>query len=141
MMYSWLVGRMIRRGYQQAIGGQPTMLLALAGDDVELVFPGANSFGGTFRGKAALAGWMRRFAALQPTFDISDVIVSGPPWALRVGVRFNDAIGDDYRNQGMEHLLVRRGRLRRVEVFCDTEVISAWERRHPEVATTAPTPA
>jgi hypothetical protein len=52
---------------------------------------------------------------------------------MRIGVRFSDAIGDDYNNQGMEYLRVRRGRLRQLQVFCDTEQISAWEQRHPEL--------
>lgn len=132
-MYAWLVGRMIRRGYQQAVAGNPKMLLTLAADDVEFVFPGRNSFGGTLRGKEPVKAWMGRFAALAPEFLIHDVVVSGPPWALRVGVRFSDAIGDDYRNEGMEYLRIQWGKLTQVQVFCDTERIAAWEQRHPEL--------
>jgi ketosteroid isomerase-like protein len=142
-MYSWLMGKMIRLGYRQAIAGRPALLMVLAGDDVELVFPGHNTFAGTFGGKAAVAAWLDRYASLQPTFEISDVVVSGPPWAMRAAVRFHDSIGGDYSNDGMEHLLMRGGRLRRIEIFLDTETVSAWEDRHPEIAATArpPSPA
>ena len=132
-MYAWLVGRMIRRGYAQAVAGDPGLLMSLAAEDVEFVFPGRNSFAGTFRGKEALATWMERFASLHPRFHVQDVLVSAPPWDMRIGVRFDDAIGDDYRNEGMEYLRVRGGRVRRVDVFEDTEAISGWERRHPEL--------
>lgn len=132
-MYSWLVGRMIRRGYAQAVEGNPRLLMSMAADDVEFVFPGQNSFAGTLQGKEPLAAWMERFASFHPMFHIQDVLVSGPPWNMRIGVRFNDAIGEDYRNEGMEYLRVRGGRVRSVAVFADTERISAWEQRHPEM--------
>jgi ketosteroid isomerase-like protein len=133
-MYAWLVGRMLRTGYAQAVAGRPRMLMALAADDVEFVFPGRNSFAGRLRGKAELVTWLARFASLRPDFCVHDVIVSGAPWNMRVAVRFSDAIGDDYRNEGVEYLRLRRGKLRSIEVFADTERISAWESRHPELA-------
>lgn len=132
-MYSWLVGRVIRRGYVQAVAGQPAMLMKLAAEDVEFVFPGQNSFAGRLRGKDALESWMARFASMRPDFDIQDVLVSGAPWNVRVAVRFRDAIGDDYQNEGVEYLQVKWGKLRKLEVFADTERISAWESRHPEL--------
>ncbi|MBO0730432.1 MAG: nuclear transport factor 2 family protein [Acidimicrobiaceae bacterium] len=124
---------MIRRGYAQAAAGNPRLLMSMAADDVEFVFPGHNSFAATLRGKEPLAAWLERFASLQPQFHVQDVLVSGPPWNMRIGVRFQDAIGEDYRNEGMEYLRVRGARVRSVEVFLDTEVISAWEQQHPEL--------
>jgi ketosteroid isomerase-like protein len=135
-----MVGSLVRRGYRDAVAGDTRMMLALAADDAELVFPGRNSFAGTYRGKAELQSWMARFASMSPDFQIHDVVVSGAPWNMRIGVRFTDAIGDDYRNDGVEYLQVRRGRLRRLEVFVDTERISAWETRHPEMVTAQPVP-
>lgn len=132
-MYAWLVGRMIRRGYAQAVAGNPRLLMSMAADDVEFVFPGDSSFAATLHGKEPLAAWLERFASLRPQFHVQDVLVSGPPWNMRIGVRFRDAIGDDYSNEGMEYLRVRGTRLRRVEVFLNTETISAWEQRHPEL--------
>jgi ketosteroid isomerase-like protein len=132
-VYAWMVGWVIRRGYAQAVAGQPKMLMTLAAEDVEFVFPGQNSFAGRLRGKDELASWMERFAAMSPEFDIQDVVVSGPPWNMRVAVRFRDAIGDDYRNEGVEYLRLQWGKVRKLEVFVDTERISAWESRHPEL--------
>ena len=131
-MYAWMVGKLIRFIYREAAAGRPRIVTALASPDVELHFPGANSFAGSFRGKTELRQWLARFGSASPTFTIHDVLVSGPPWNMRVALRFSDAIGEHYRNQGMEYLRLRRGRVSRIEVFLDTETISAWERGHPE---------
>ena len=132
-MYAWLVGRVIRMGYAQAVAGNPKMLMTMAADDIEFTFPGHNSFATRITSKSEVADWMARFASMSPRFDVEDVIVSGLPWNMRVAVRFTDAIGDDYRNQGVEYLRIRWGKLRSIEVFLDTERISQWESRHPEV--------
>ncbi len=137
-MYSWVIGRLMRYGYRQAIEGQPAMLMALAADDVEFVFPGNNSFAGTYRGKEELRSWLSRFSSFHPSFQVRDVVVSGAPWNMRVGLRFNDGIGADYRNEGMEYLRLRGGKVRHVQVFLNTEAISAWEGRHPEIAVSGP---
>ncbi len=51
-----------------------------------------------------------------------------------MAVRFHDTIGTDYANAGVEWLDMRWGRVRQLEVFLDTERLSAWERRHPDLA-------
>jgi ketosteroid isomerase-like protein len=136
-MYSFVIGKLMRRVYRDISAADFRLIRALAAEDVTFVFPGASSFGGTYEGKAALLSWLQRFAALQPKIQILDVVASGPPWNTRVGVRFNDTIGADYRNEVMEMLWVRWGKLRRLEAFLDTERISSWEGRHPELATSA----
>ena len=133
-MYSRLIGRLIRRTYREATAGNPRLVRLLSADDVEFVFPGHNSFAGSYRGKAAVLDWLERFASLQPRFTVHDVVASGPIWNLRVAMRFSDAIGEDYRNRGMEFVNIRWGKVRRIEVFLDTETIHAWETRHPELA-------
>jgi ketosteroid isomerase-like protein len=132
-MYSWIVGRLIRRAYREAVAGKTRLAMLLAGDDVRFTFPGNNSFAGTYVGKTEFAGWLSRFAALTPDLVVEDVVASGAPWDLRVGMRFVDSIGEDYRNEGMEYLRIRFGKLREVQVYLDTETIAAWEARHPEL--------
>ena len=87
-----------------------------------------------FHGKAELARWLRRFASLQPSFNIHDVLVAGPPWNTRVALTFTDAIGGDYRNEGMEYIRLRWGRVQSIAVHLDTELLQQWEGRHPEIA-------
>lgn len=130
-MYRWLVARGIRLGYRRVLAGDPRLLLRLASQDVRFVFPGHSSFAADTQGKAALSAWLERFVSLHPEFTIEDVMVTGMPWHTRAAVRFRDAIGTDYRNEGMEYVVLRWGRLRQVEVFLDTERITAWESGRP----------
>ena len=137
-MYRWAVAKGIRLGYRRLVAGKPGLVLALAADDVEFSFPGDNSFAGILVGKQALATWVRRFASLQPRFDIHDVLVAGPPWNTRVALTFSDAIGADYQNRGMEYIRLRWGRIHQVEVHLNTETIHEWESSHPEIAAGRP---
>lgn len=133
-MYAWLVGKVIRRTYREVTAGNPRMVRWLAADDIEFVFPGDSSFAGRYRDKAAVLAWIDRFASLHPTLTVHDVVASGPPWDLRVAMRFTDAIGDDYRNEGMEYVRICWGKVRSIQVYLNTETISAWESRHPKLA-------
>src|SRR4051812_13047451 len=133
-MVAWFVKRVLQVAYRQVCEGRPVLVGVLATSDVEFVFPGDNSFAGTYRGKAQLMAWLRRFGSLQPQFRVQEVTVGGWPRDMCVAMRFTDAIGDDYRNEGIELIRMTWGRVRRVQVFLDTERISAWERRHPEIA-------
>lgn len=128
-MYRWFVARGIRLGYQRVLAGDPRLLLRLAAPDIRFVFPGRSSFAADSRDKAALKTWLERFVSLSPDFKIHDVMVTGMPWHTRAAVRFSDAIGADYQNEGMEYVVLRWGRLRHVEVFLDTERITAWEQQ------------
>ncbi|HZX54972.1 MAG TPA: nuclear transport factor 2 family protein [Ilumatobacteraceae bacterium] len=133
-MYRRMVAKGIRLGYRRVVAGKPRLVVTLAADDVAFTFPGDNSFAGTFHGKQELEGWLRRFASLSPEFRIHDVLVAGPPWNTRVALTFSDAIGDDYRNRGMEYLRLRWGKLQQIDVYLNTETLHDWEQRHPELA-------
>lgn len=133
-MLSLVLRALMRRVYRDITAGDFRLVRRMTADDVIFVFPGSSSFGGTYQGKVEMLGWLERFASLHPRIDVLDVTASGPPSNMRVAVRFDDAIGDDYGNQVVEMFWIRWGKLRRLEVFLDTERISAWEARHPELA-------
>ncbi len=128
-MLSLLVGLVMRRAYADICGGRTRLVELMSARDVTLVFPGTSSFSGTYRGKADLLAWLRRFAAVGPNIEVLDVLAGGPPWNMRVAVRLDDTIGPDYRNNVAELLTIRWFRLRRLEVFLDTERVTAWEQR------------
>jgi ketosteroid isomerase-like protein len=134
-MLSLVTLTLMRRVYRDATRGRFGLIAALAADDVVFVFPGSTSFSGTFHGKQQLLEWLSRFATLAPRIEVLDAAVAGPPWNMRVTVRLDDSIGPDYHNRVMELLHMRWGRLRRLEVFLDTELLTAWETRHPELVT------
>ena len=131
-MYSWLVGRYVRHQIKRLLRGDVDGLLRQFADDGELVFPGRNSFAGTFNGKREVEGWLRRFAGLHPEYQVSDVLVAGPPWNTRIAWRLSDRIGEHYANEGMVHMRMVWGKARSMRVFLDTETVSDWERAYPE---------
>jgi ketosteroid isomerase-like protein len=123
------------RVYRDICAGRLRLVGWLAAKDVVFVFPGTSSFGGTFRGKAELLAWLRRFGDLGPQIEVLDVVAGGPPWNLRIAVRLDDTIGEDYHNSVAEMLWIRWGRLHRLEVFLDTERVTAWEQHRPQLVT------
>ena len=127
-MYRWTVARVLRLAYRRSFAGQDGLMMMATAPDVAFSFPGTSSFAATLVGRESLRGWLARFTALSPRFDIRDVVVSGPPWNMTAAVRFHDAIGADYENEGVEWLRIRWGRVRSLEVFLDTERVSSWER-------------
>lgn len=130
-MYSWTMTRILRMLYGQVSRGDLRLALLGMADDAVLAFPGDSSFGGEHRGKPAITAWMRRFASLHPEFRIHDASAAGPPWDMRVFVRFTDRIvapnGYVYENDGMEYLVIKRGLIREVRVHLDTEKVTAFD--------------
>ncbi len=132
-MYSWMVRQILRLLYGKVTKGElrlPTLGLAA---DASLVFPGDSSFGGEHRGKAAIRAWMQRFASLQPQLLVHDAGAAGPPWNMRVFMRFSDRIvapnGYVYENEGMEYIRLRWGLIHEIRVHLDTEKVTALDTR------------
>jgi hypothetical protein len=130
-LYSWIVRRVTALLYGKVSQGDLRLpLLGLAKDAI-LVFPGQNSFGGEHRGKAAIEAWMRRFAALRPEFTVHDAAAAGPPWNMRVFMRFSDRIvaanGYGYENAGMEFIVLKWGLIHEIRVHLDTEKVAALD--------------
>lgn len=130
-MYRWMVARVLRHVYRQAFAGQDGLMMMATAPDVTFSFPGTSSFAARLQGREAVREWLAHFTSLSPSFEIRDVVVSGPPWNMTAAVRFRDAIGADYENEGVEWLRIQRGRVRSLDVFLDTERVSSWEARHP----------
>jgi ketosteroid isomerase-like protein len=130
-MYSWVVTRLLAFLYDQVTQGALRLPLLGLAKDARLFFPGDSSFGGEHRGKPAIAAWMRRFASLRPEFTVHDAAAAGPPWNMRVFMRFSDRIiapdGYVYENQGMEYIVIRRGLIREIRVHLDTEKVTALD--------------
>lgn len=134
-MYSWIVKRIVGFLYRKVSQGELGLPLLLVAQDARFVFPGQSSFGGEQRGKPAIAAWMRRFASLHPQFTVLDAAAAGPPWNLRIMMRFRDRMvapnGYVYENAGMEYLLVRGGLIREIHVHLDTEKVAALDAQLP----------
>lgn len=130
-MYSWIVGRIVRSLYEKVSTGELRLALLGIANDACFHFPGSSSFGGEQRGKPAIERWMRRFASLQPQFTVEDVAVAGPPWNMRIFMRFSDRMvarnGYVYENSGIEYIRVSRGLIREIRVHLDTEKVAKFD--------------
>ena len=131
LMYSWIITRVLKMLYGQVSRGELRLALLGLANDAVLVFPGASSFGGEHRGTPAIAAWMQRFASVHPEFHVHDASAAGPPWDMRVFMRFSDRIvapdGYVYENEGMEYIVIRRGLIREIRVALDTEKVTALD--------------
>lgn len=145
-MYKTAVRALVRHSIKRLNSGDPKLLIAMASDDVEIVFPGDNSWATMFRpvvkGRQAHAthrgidectAFADRFVREGNQFVIEDILVNGPPWNLRVALRLHDfSPGPDgqdrYNNRAAAFLDIKWGRLRRWEDYEDTERVAAWDK-------------
>ncbi len=150
-MYKTIVRAMVRRNVARLNAGDAAPMLKLASNDVQLRFPGDNSWSTMFRpaakGRAPHAthrgleecrAFADRFAANGIQFVLEDILVNGGPWNTRVAMRLHSflpsAAGDQYNNRAVAILELRWGRLVVWEDYEDTERVAAWDRAQ---ATTA----
>ena len=119
-------------------------LLSRYADDAVLVFPeGDHRWSGEHRGKDAIERFLRDFAAAGLQGELTALMVSGPPWALSMMVRFDDRAtgpgGEElYTNRVMMHVRTRWGKIvRHEDFFEDTERIMAFDRKLRERGMTA----
>jgi ketosteroid isomerase-like protein len=124
-MQSWLAGKLVSYLMARLRAGdvRPTQLLDAP--DVELTFPGRNSWSGVFRGKADVERWRRRFAAVGIQIFPDEVVAKGWPWNTTLCVRGRDNLRDPagelvYENRYVIWGHLEWGRLKRYEVYEDT---------------------
>jgi ketosteroid isomerase-like protein len=131
-MFSWLVGRVVRRTFARLLAGEVDAVLAGFDPDARFVFPGEHSFAADLDDHESIRAWFTRFAGVGLTFVIEDVLVAGPPWNMRVAVRFTDrtklADGSTYENHGVQYLRMRWGRIRLDQIYVDTQALAAVDR-------------
>jgi ketosteroid isomerase-like protein len=137
-MYSWIVKKALGRLEKQLGAGEVDKLMAAYADDAVMVFPGDHSWGGEYRGKAAIRAWLDRFVAVHPTFVLGDAAVAGPPWNMRIFFRFTDRIvapdGFEYRNAGMEYVHMRFGKIVEHRVHLDTQKVAELDTHLSQAA-------
>lgn len=132
-MYKAAVRWMIRRNVAALRTGDPGPLIAGYAENGVLVFPGPSSWGGEYRGRDAIAGFLRRFVSDGLIGEAHDILVNGPPWRTTVAVLFTatarDAAGTlVYDNRAMLFARVRWGKITYQEDFEDTHKSEAFDR-------------
>jgi ketosteroid isomerase-like protein len=132
-MYKAAVRWMIRRNVAALRAGDPGPLLAGYADDAVLVFPGPSSWGGEYRGKEAIAGFLQRFLDDGIIGEAHDILVNGPPWHTTIAVFFTATARDDrgvlvYDNRAILFVRARWGKIVYQEDFEDTHKSEVFER-------------
>ncbi|MFZ0042855.1 MAG: hypothetical protein WAK93_16205 [Solirubrobacteraceae bacterium] len=132
-MQSWLANKVISYVMGRTRAGDIRPTLLLDAPDVQLTFPGQNSWSGVFRGKSEVQRWLSRLAALGLQTHPDEVVVKGFPWNNTVCVRGHDSLhGDDgelvYENRFVIWGRMSWGRLKEYEVYEDTHKANELDR-------------
>jgi ketosteroid isomerase-like protein len=137
-LYVWAVKAMLHRNVAALMRGDVGPLAQMYADDAVLEFPGEHSWGPEYRGRAEIEGFLRRFVAAGLRGEIVDVFVSGPPWATRIAVLFDDwAFRDDrkvYENRAVIVLQTRFGKVVRERIYEDTQKVAAFDEELVQAA-------
>ncbi|MDX6698455.1 MAG: hypothetical protein QOE65_1852 [Solirubrobacteraceae bacterium] len=134
-MYRFIVSRILRRNFARLSRGDYDSVVRQFAEDSVLEMAGDHALGGERRGRAAVGDWFRETWATFPGLQLlpRDVVVAGPPWRTRVATRFDVRAtlpdGTDYRNEGMQYLRLRWGRVLEDCLYEDTQRLAeALER-------------
>jgi ketosteroid isomerase-like protein len=131
MLYSWIVRRNVRRGFQRLSDGAYERVLQQFAPDVVFSFAGTHPLGGERRGVARVRDW---FALLYRTFpgirfDVRAMLVAGWPWDSRVATHFAVSAprpnGSTYRNEGVQLVRLRWGRIVEDRLYEDTQLLAS----------------
>ena len=129
LMYHSYARRQIRRAYGWISTGQLDFLVAQFAPDALFAFPGEHVLGGEFRGPDAVRAWFTEVRRLFPDFRIEPrrIVVEGGPMHTHAATWFDVSgtfpDGAAYRNQGMQLLELRRGRVCEDRLFEDTKIV------------------
>ena len=131
-MYKSAVRWMIRRNVAELRKGNPGPLIAGYAEDAVLVFPGPSSWGGEYKGREAIAGFLRRFLADGIVGEAHDILVNGPPWRTTVAVLFTATARNAggalvYDNRAVLFARARWGKITYQEDFEDTHKSEAFD--------------
>jgi ketosteroid isomerase-like protein len=131
-MVSWLAKRLTSFQMARLRAGDTRPILLMDADDVQMRFPGENSWAPGATGKAEHARWLERFVRLGLQIYPDEVIVKGFPWRQTLCVRGRDYLRSpegelvyDNRYVIWGHLVW--GRLKEYEVYEDTEKTKAFD--------------
>ena len=141
-MFSWLGKRLIGYLMSRTRAGDIRPTLALDAEDVLFVFPGENSWGGVYNGKAAHRAWLERLVRVGIKTEPDEVVVGGLPWKSTICIRGRSWLDSPegeriYNNRFVIWGKVRWGKLREYEVYEDTEKAAAldeWLAEHERPA-------
>jgi ketosteroid isomerase-like protein len=146
-MLSWLGKRLVDFELRRLSAGDLRPAMFLDASDVQMTFPGDSSWAVELHGKAEHERWLRRFVQAGIQIYADEVVVKGFPWHTTLCVRGRDHLRSPagelvYENRWVIWGHMRWGKLKRYEVYEDTqktEALDRWlaETKSPAAATAA----
>ncbi|MFV0259196.1 MAG: nuclear transport factor 2 family protein [Acidimicrobiales bacterium] len=128
-MYRRIVERQVRGTFAQINAGNYTAMLDTLAPEFEYHFIGDHPLGGRRTRLDTMDRWWQRVMRLIPdiNFQVHEVIVRGHPLNTRIAVRStvsgHSPTGAPYRNEMMQFMHLRLGKLTRVESMEDTALL------------------
>src|SRR5579859_149178 len=125
MLLSWLAARVIRYVMARARAGEIKPTLLLDAPDVRFVFPGDNSWSGSYAGRESHQRWLERLVRVGLKTEPDEVVATGWPWRTTVCIRgrswYDTPAGERiYDNRFVIWGHLSWGRLKDYEVYEDT---------------------
>ena len=147
-MYKAIVRLLARRTLARLSNGELDRFLLLFNESSVFCFHGDHALGGEVRGREAVRALFERVFRLFPSVRIEPIAiaVNGWPWNSLVATRFTVRAelpdGSEYRNEGMQYLRLRMGKVVEDRLFEDTaalvDVLAVLARLGNEEATAPP---
>jgi ketosteroid isomerase-like protein len=125
-MFHLIVRRVARRKFRQINDRDLDRFTTIFTEDSVFCMHGDHALGGELRGPGGVRTFFDRLQAVFPdlTIDPVTIIVSGWPWRTLVATHFrvHAHLADDtlYRNEGMQYLHLRWGKVVEDRLFEDT---------------------
>src|SRR5579884_3444598 len=128
-MISWMAKQLLSRVMARTRAGDIGPTLMLDARDVKFVFPGSNSWSGTFNGKDEHRRWLERLGVKT---EPDEVVAAGLPWNQTVCIRgrswWDNTAGERiYSNRFVIWAHLKWGRLKDYEVYEATEKAAALD--------------
>jgi ketosteroid isomerase-like protein len=143
-MYSSIVRRLVRARFAEMSAGDASRVVAMFGPTSTFCFVGDHALGGELTGRDEVAAWFVRLFATFPGISIEPVsiAVAGWPWATTVTTRFRVRAelpdGTAYRNEGVQLMTLRFGKVVDDRLYEDTAVLQDALARLPSARSAAP---
>jgi ketosteroid isomerase-like protein len=134
-VYRYIVRLKLRRAFARLSEGDAEAVVRQFGPSSRFRFAGTHALGGERRGQEAVRAWFEHVLRLFPGLRLEprNVIVNGWPWNTVVATHFTVSAtledGRPYRNEGMQFLRLRWGRVVEDLLLEDTDkLVTELER-------------
>jgi ketosteroid isomerase-like protein len=128
-VYKTIVERRVRKTWRRVSEGDYGAALDQFAPRFDFSFAGEHALAGERHTRAELEPWFARVFEIFPgiRFDVRDVFVRGWPWHTRVVVLIDvraTVLGEPYRNEVVQELHLRWGRVTYDRVLEDTQKLA-----------------